>query len=551
MSEEENKIDWSSNSIRVNLRLPEEVYSEIKKHAKKTWKSISTVLSQGLWTYIKDKFIEEERRKEIWDIIWELTIEELENEVIEFINTNPIEFAFWTEAKIYKMHIPWKKEDVLVVKRKYKWTSTSEFYLHSKAKEIELLLKHKQIENNVHIPTLFHHFNKEWEEYILMEYIKWKTLYLMIIESILSKQTIAYWDRIKDENAKKEFYYVFYDILKDKGNLDLDFWEFSSLSIDEIKNILSDENWILKEIDIENDLDWENILKYLYWMINDLNIEKNNIDAVMEMTWWLKINKFLYDLINNSNLSKLWIFSTIQWLHLSKNISKFLTEMHSEGLYHRDLGSNTRNIILTKWDDWLYIANIIDFWKSIILTNNITDYEAYREENADSSITKFTDDKMIVSKYIEPLSWEKIENYKLIDKDKEKKLKDIYEIWEKFNIKKEDIEISFNSISRYKNMVYFDRLKDILYKREIVWWYKLNLSNTRNTSLKLEREEDKSRVLADIIVLMYFAKNENFNKIMSFIWNLEYDEKFKPTLKTKYIDLYKQIFIEVRKKRKD
>jgi len=549
MSESEKKIDWKTSSVTINLRLPEDVFSELKKHAQDTWKSISKVLAQGLWTYLKDNFIEEERRKEVWHIIWDLTVEQLENEVLNFMNTSPTEFAFWTEAKVYKMHIPWKKEDVLVVKRKYKWTSLDEFDIHTKAKEIEFLLKKEWIENNVHIPSLFHHFNKDWEEYILMEYIKWKTLYLMIIESILSNQTIRYWEKIGDLETKKEFYYIFYNLLKDKKLGDLNPDDFNKLWLNDIYELLSDKEWYFKEIDIKTDIDWENILKYLYQILDEEWILDVKVDSTIDM-WWLEINKFLFDIVNNNDLTKLWIFSTLEWLHLSKNISKFLSFMHKNWLYHRDLWSNTRNIILNKTEDWLYKANIIDFWKSKVFDSVVDNSDAYIEENADGSFTKYVNDEMIVTKYIEKLSWEKKEKYRLVDKQKEIILNDLLDIWEKYWVKTDDIKSSFNSISRYKNIVYFDRLKDILYKREVVWWYKLNLSKTKKSDLIKEREEDKSRVLADVITLMYFSKEENFNKIMSFIWNLKLDKKFKPPLKDEYINLYSNIFIDVSKKRK-
>jgi len=555
MSKDSEKIKWGldnnldPNSVRINLEIPEEIFFEVQKHAKETWNSISNVLAKGLWTYIKDKFIEEERRKEVWHIIWDLTIEELENEVLNFMNTSPTEFAFWTEAKIYKMHIPWKDEDVLVVKRKYRWTSLEEFDIHTKAKEIEFLLKREWVENSVHIPSLFHHFNKDWEEYILMEFIEWKTLYLMIIESILENQTIKYWEKINDLDTQKEFYYIFYNILKEKKLWDLSLSDFNKLELSDIYELLSDEEWFLKEIDIETDIDWENILKYLYWILNEQWVLNIKVDSTMDM-WWLEINKFLFDIVNNNNFSELPIFSTLEWLHLSKNISKFLSFMHKNWLYHRDLWSNTRNIILYKTEDWLYIANIIDFWKSKIFDSIVDNMEAYREENADGSFTRYVNDEMIVTKYIEKLSGEKKQRYRLVDKQKEIILNDLLEIWEKYWVKPNDIKLSFNFISRYKNIVYFDRLKDILLKREVVWWYKLNLSKTKKADLVKEREDDKSRVLADIITLMYFSKDENFNKIMSFIWNLKSDDDFNPPLKDKYIDLYSKIFIDVSKKRK-
>ncbi len=549
MSEKESKIDWKLNSVRVNLRLPEEVYSEIKKHAQETWKSVSTVLSKGLWTYIKDKFIEEEKRKEVWDIIWNLSVEELENEVLKFIESNPIEFAYWTEARVYKMHIPWKKEDVLVVKRKYKDTSLDEYELHSKAKEVEILLKKEWIENNVHIPTLFHHFNKEGEEYILMEYIDWKTLYLMIIESILSNQTIKYWEKINDLDVKKEFYYIFYDLVKNKKIKDLSLEDFYKLELNDIYELLTDENWYFKEIDIESDISWENILKYLYWILDEQWILDVKVDSIMDM-WWIEINKFLFDIVNNNDLSKIAIFSKLEWLYLSKNISNFLIKMHDNWLYHRDLWLNTRNIILKKTEDWFFRANIIDFWKSKVFDWVVNNKEAYFEENSDWSFTRYANDSMIVTNYIDKLTNKQVDKYRLIDKQKQSILEKIFDIWNKYNVDKSDLKFSFENIWRYKNTVYYENLIKILSSREIIWWFKLNLSQSKNKEVSKEREIDNSKVLSNIIVLMYFVRNVNLVKIIQYIKKIEKSKDFNIVRKKEYINLYKNILDDISRMRR-
>ncbi len=545
-----NWINKIEEIRKISFTLPNNILGEVEEHAQEIGKTVEEIISQSLWKMLKEWFVEYEKRKEIWHIIWNLSIEELESEVLDFLRTDPSEFAFWSEAKIYKMHIPWKKEDVLIIKRKYKWTSTEEFDIHNLVKNLEFSSKKDWINTNVHIPALFHHFNKNGEEYILMEYIKWKTLYLMIIEAILSQETIEYWEKIKDINRKKEFYYIYYSLFKNKKLWDLDLNDFYKLNIWEIKELLSDGNWFLKEIEIESDLHWEKILKYLYLILKEEGIINIDIDSQMDL-WWLKINKFLFDLINRKDFSNLSIFTNSQALYLSKNINSFLSYMHKNWIYHRDLWSNTRNIILQKQEDWLYKPTIIDFWKSKVFDSMVDNIEAYIEENVDWSFTRYVNDEMIVIKYIEKLSWEKKEWYKLIDKQKEIILNDLLEIWKKYWVKLDDIKSSFNSISRYKNVVYFDRLTEILFNREVIWWYKLNLSKTKKADLIKEREEDKSKVLADIITLMYFLKEENFNKVMSFIWNLKLDNNFNPPLKKEYIDLYSNIFIDVSKKRKN
>lgn len=539
-----------SKHRRITMNLPSGIHENIIELARENWVSVSEILVKWLDSFIKDNFIKKSKQEEVWEIIWDLKIEELEWEVLKFLETNPREFASGTEAKIYKMHIPWQKEDVLVVKRKYKWTSLDEFDVHNKAKEIEFLLKQEQVDNNVHVPALFYHFNKEGEEYILMEYIKWKTLYLMIIESILKNETIKYWEKIKDVEAQKDFYYIFYTMLKDKKLWDLTREDFYKLSTRDIKKILWNNEWYLKEIDIENDESWENILKYIYWLLNDEWVLNINIESIMDM-WWLSVNKFLFDIVNRENFKWIWFLSTTQALFLSKNLSQFIREMHNNWLYHRDIWSNTRNIILTKSEDWLYIPTIIDFWKSIIVDKNSDNREVYFEENPDNTVTRYANDDMIVNNYIDKLSTIDANTYKLIDNQKEKSLENLMVIWEKYWVSKEDMKNAFNFISWYKNIIFFDKLKNILYSKKVAWWYELNLSRTNDKKKYQERIIDKSKILSEVIALMFFTKNENFEKIPAYIDSLENNSWFNPPRKKEYILLYKDIFEDISKVKKE
>ena len=534
----------------VTLRLPTDIHENIRKLASQHWVSVSKILVEGLDTFIKDNFIEKSKQEEVWEIIWDLKIEELQWEVLKFLETNPREFASWTEAKIYKMHIPWKQEDVLVVKRKYKWTSLEEFDIHSKAKEIEFLLKQKWIDNNVHIPALFHHFNKDGEEYILMEYIKWKTLYLMIIESILKNETIKYWEKIKDIESQKDFYHIFYTMLKNQKLWDLTREDFDKLDIKDIKKILWNDEWYLEELDIETDEDGENILKYLYWLLKEQWVLNINIDSIKDM-WWLKINKFLFDIVNREDFKWLWFLSTTQALFLSKNLWQFLREMHDNWLYHRDIWNNTRNIILTQSENWLYIPTIIDFWKSVIVDKNLSDNEVYIEENADSTSTRYANDEMIINRYIDKLSTVDEKPYRLVDKQKENSLEKLMLIWEKYWVFTEDLKSAFNFISWYKNVIFFDKLKNILNSRKVAWWYELNLSKTNNKEKFNERVIDKSKILSEIIVLMFFTREQNFEKILYYIEKLDNDKSFNPPRKKEYIELYKNIFEDIWRIRKE
>ena len=383
-----------------------------------------------------------------------------------------------------------------------------------------------------------------------MEYIKWKTLYLMIIESILKNETIKYWEKIKDIDAQKDFYHIFYTMLENKKIWDLTRQDFDKLDINDIKNILWNDEWYLEEINIETDEDGENILKYLYWLLKDQWVLNISIDSIMDM-WWLKINKFLFDIVNREDFKWLWFLSTTQALFLSKNLWQFIREMHNNWLYHRDIWNNTRNIILTQSEDWLYIPTIIDFWKSVIVDKNLSDNEVYIEENADSTSTRYANDEMIINNYIDRLSTVEEKPYRLVDKQKENSLEKLMLIWKKYWVFTEDLKSAFNFISWYKNVIFFDKLKNILNHRKVAWWYELNLSKTNNKEKFNERIIDKSKILSEVIVLMFFTREQNFEKISSYIEKLDSDKSFNPPRKKEYIELYKNIFEDIWKVRKE
>ena len=119
------------------------------------------------------------------------------NEILENNNINDV-YAEWSEWKIYKIEINenWKKKQYLIAKKRYDNTYKSERDIH---KLVQSLLP---IGNNVvKIPELKAIFNIKKSNYIIMEFIEWKTLYTLIVEKILQK---LLWDsNINIENDRK------------------------------------------------------------------------------------------------------------------------------------------------------------------------------------------------------------------------------------------------------------------------------------------------------------------------------------------------------------
>lgn len=520
-------IKWSSEKWRtsVEFELPKGILATIKEEAERTWDTVENIISQWLWTHLKDKYVEKERQEEMGDIIWNLNIKELETEVLHFMASKPSEFAHWSEWQIFKMNIPGKAWEVMVVKRPYKETWEKEYDLHKKAKEIEILYNKENPENIVKVPSIFHHFNDWNDDYVVMEYIKWKTLYLKIIEEILSSETILLGEKISDEELKKLFYYHYYYLLEDKIIWDIDMDDFYYLSIEEILKLLMDEKWYLKAIDLEYDSKWEDKFKVLYWILKDAWVKFEwDPKAVFELAWD-PVNKMIYDKVNFDNFNEIWFLSNIQKVNLSNNLNKFLTFSHKKWFYHMDLWCNTRNIILTE-KEWLYVPTIIDFWKSKFLW----------DDNNASSIEK-EDDYFIIKNFIENL--EVKEKKKLINNYIEK----LCDLTKKFKLNKEDIIANYNYYERYPYIIFFNNLKEVLFSWEIPGQVKLDL-------WKNWEEKYNSMVLSKIITLMFFTREENFGLISKYIDDLEKDKNFKIPFKKKIISIYRDLYHKISEIRK-
>lgn len=104
----------------------------------------------------------------------------------------------------------------------------------------------------------------------------------------------------------------------------------------------------------------------------DTNIVKIfGVEKAKHMLQKIESTPYIYKWMKWMNL-----FTKKQAEDIKKNITEFLSDMHEQWIYHRDLGGSLRNILLCP-DGKIYI---IDFWKAIKKLNVKDEKEVYGDD---------------------------------------------------------------------------------------------------------------------------------------------------------------------------
>ncbi len=263
---------------------------------------------------------------------WELTV--YRRKVLKLIDSTN-SFANWQDGEIFMLDL-WEWEKVSVVKRKD--TSWREISCHKKATELL-----NQIDSGVKVPELYDSFIDWDSEYIVMEYIDWKTLYNLSLEKIVEK--------IITETLEKDIEWV----------LQLDLERFR------------DDVSINGKVNFKTDRDAETYLKTILLLLYSNGVIKD--DPRTETYNWSMKSYLTLEKTYNKYFDNINVFSEEDWRKLWSKIRTALTHMNSHWFSHRDLWWNMRNIMFEYNTDWEIVPVIIDFWKSTFW-NWWIDYES-------------------------------------------------------------------------------------------------------------------------------------------------------------------------------
>lgn len=232
--------------------------------------------------------------------------------IIEWVTEKNL-LTFGSEAEIYRIPIYLNKEKTkakqfLVAKKRFDNETAHEYDIH---KKVYKLLENRN--TGVKVPQLLAKYEHvDGTQLIIMEYIKWKTIYARIVDILVNKYLAPHADfRVpinNDRDADKALTQYF---TPQKAREIIDMIIYNPTEFTSTKKL-------------------KNIIKHM-WLPNII-----------------------------PNDDKITLFSKEHANTLATKLESFFTLIHKHGLYHRDIGHNIRNIIIG--DNW--VPYVIDFWKA-------------------------------------------------------------------------------------------------------------------------------------------------------------------------------------------
>ncbi|MFK7780626.1 MAG: hypothetical protein QM490_05860 [Candidatus Gracilibacteria bacterium] len=238
------------------------------------------------------------------------------------------------EGEIYK--IEFEGANYIVAKKRFDTSSLSEYEIHNKVFELSM-----NSGTGVKIPTPLLEFDDGKNGYVIMEYIEGQTLYTMTWQEITNKFIIPQIKKILINNPSQRFSYFEEGFIKDN------------------------------KVIFESDTQAEELVMELAEILYELGAVSDNPNISERDPNRPHIKKYpVLEGIYKKYLPKINIFGEDDGIKIQNKLKFFLDEMHSEGIYHRDLGGNPRNIMFTK-KGGKYEIHIIDFGMGTILKKGV------------------------------------------------------------------------------------------------------------------------------------------------------------------------------------
>lgn len=530
---EEVKKSTEEKIKSASLKMPDDVLDYLKIQSEENWISLSDLVNRAIMDFIKNQedFI---NKSSIINSLKNNPIE-LEKFVLSKIKKE-LPLTSWTEWEIYKLEI--QNKNYVVIKKRYSNMHKNEFELLKKAKSIQEKISNWW--NNIKIPTPIWSFVKDDCEYIMMEYIEWKTLYTMTLEKILQQDFVNYSKQITDENKFKDYLSTIIYFMK---WLEQDFINnFHDLSKEEILKNITNKHWNFKNIDLKNDSISEFVLLNFYKFLYENHLISKNPDLLNTK----KENVFLVDKYKTYLDKWISVFDYSKWEQIWKEISDFIWKMHKEWFYHRDLWWNPRNIMFKELLNWKYETYIIDFWKA--KETNWVDESIY-EDNIAGWI--FDKDEAIIS-LIWKLSWNK-NNLKLYDKENFSKEEKLLKLWlEKYKLDRNIFHPFIKNIISSENKFWLKQVTKIIEKHDVSlkksseeYLFIELVDKIKNPEKLKEAIKYSNEVKNRLLWYMFFMEDKDFVILWEYINKLEFEniksKSKKNWYKLFFLNLYEDI----------
>lgn len=164
----------------MTVSISPHLQSLVAQSAAKAGISPKDFTEQAIHSFLED--MTQKSNTPAWNYIHTLGMKQLQKSILQRIkNSEP--YTSGTEGDIYRLEIDGK--NYIIVKKRYH-VSQKEHVFQEKAYKIAHELSEKS-GNMVAVPEVFSHFVDDSSEYIVMEYVQGKTLYVVILEQMITK----------------------------------------------------------------------------------------------------------------------------------------------------------------------------------------------------------------------------------------------------------------------------------------------------------------------------------------------------------------------------
>lgn len=260
-------------------------------------------------------------------------------------------FTKGSEAEVFRVRAG--DSEFVIVKRRYDSVSGSkgvdnEYRLQTLARNVA------KKTDGVRVPKIFHRIHgDDGAEYIVMEYVKGKTLWNLMLESLANPgMSVQGSLSLQDVNPVQRFFHS-------RAQFDKNFDNDTDAESDMIERYRAHGEKIGSPYDLGMKV----------------------VDPISRQVTYPHLKPYL-----DADLKKLSMFDAETVAYVEKKLRKFLGDLHNEGIYHRDL--NIRNVMLTPDGD-LYVIDFGKGVKSVPNDSSVYDAEEGKYDSDFSIIEQF------------------------------------------------------------------------------------------------------------------------------------------------------------------
>lgn len=328
-------------------------------------------------------------------------------------------YARWSEWIIFKIEIKdenWENKEYLVAKKRFDGNTQREFNIHHDVQSLMPIW-----DDTVRVPELKARISwLNWENYIIMDFIKWKTIYQSIVEEILRKRglwTINFkndseastclckllWIETNTEENLNRVDKEYYRLSEDIKLFDSKTWKKYRTALKKFLDTIH-ENWIYhRDLHEKNIIIWDDWKIYIIDFGKSIKIDDKNTQISKE------------DIYTEQIWEQIWKYDADEiWISMIKKFTKSEEDEENEERVKKHIKKEKElTNKINSWDSIIKQFNELPKWFRIKMERNQFLKEVEKESKSSKriSLNTFLDskwDELMI--YLFAQSLENIEN---------------------------------------------------------------------------------------------------------------------------------------------